>query len=410
MTNTVSKTISDATLSRIIQIESAGKPRAKAGTSSASGLGQFINATWLGVVKKHRPDLMEGRTKDEVLALRFDPKTAVELLARFTEDNAKALGAGWTEGDLYLAHFAGIGTAKKLLRADADAPVSSIMSGAAIEANRSILAGKTAGQVRAWASSKMAKAGSRDWVAIHYGGEKSSRKAAPPVVATAPAPVAAERPGIWTTLWRALRGKDAKIATKPEASRPGLAENGDVTLYDQQAMLSDKGFTEVGQPDGLMDRRTKNAIRAFRAENRLAPGESIDGKFAAALLAAGPRQIAQARVETKADDLREKGNPQVATLDSLGWLGKILIGTGLSAGVEQSGILGTATETLQTAQGTLQSVATVFTTVIGIAQWCFSHWWLFAIGGGLYVLFKVASGVLNVVVLFRQGFLARADR
>ncbi|WP_411161790.1 peptidoglycan-binding domain-containing protein, partial [Chromohalobacter sp. HP20-39] len=34
-------------------------------------------------------------------------------------------------------------------------------------------------------------------------------------------------------------------------------------------MLSAKGYTEVGQPDGLMGGRTVNAIRAFRAENGL---------------------------------------------------------------------------------------------------------------------------------------------
>ncbi len=244
-----------------------------------------------------------------------------------------------------------------------------------------------------------------------FGGvSKPAKKPATPSVQTAPVPVTADRPGIWTTLWRSLRGKDAAIATPTVKDRPGMGLNGDNALYDQQAMLSDKGYTEVGQPDGLMGGRTINAIRAFRAENGLPPGDAIDTKFSATLAAAGPRQIAKARVETKASDLRAKGNEQVATLDSLGWLGKALGLGGILGGLNESGVLSQATDTLQTAQDTLGSIATVFTTIIGAALWCFAHWWVFAILGGLYVVFKVASGVLHVVVMFRQGFLARADK
>lgn len=229
-------------------------------------------------------------------------------------------------------------------------------------------------------------------------------------VQTAPVPVAADRPGLWATLWGALRGRDAKAETTPEKLRPGLHSTGDVVLYDQQEMLSAKGYTEVGQPDGLMGGRTINAIRAFRAENGLPPADTIDAKFTAALAAAGPRQVAKARVEATASDLRQNGNSQVATLDSFGLVGKLLLGGGVLGGVDQSGILGKANDTLQAAQDTLGTVTTIATTIIGIATWCFTHWWIFALGGGLYVLFKVAMGVLNVVVLFRQGFLARADR
>ncbi len=251
-------------------------------------------------------------------------------------------------------------------------------------------------------------------LAAYHAEQPSQRKAAkkPAVksLQTAPVPVTADRPGIWATLWRVLRGKDAAIATPTVKDRPGMGLNGDNALYDQQVMLSDKGYTEVGQPDGLMGGRTVNAIRAFRAETGLPPGDAIDTKFSAALAAAGPRQIAKARVETKASDLREKGNEQVATLDSLGWLGKALGLGGILGGLNESGVLSQATDTLQTAQDTLGSIATVFTTIIGAAQWCFAHWWIFAILGGLYVVFKVASGVLHVVVMFRQGFLARADK
>jgi hypothetical protein len=172
MTHRVSDTLSDDTLNRIIQIESAGKLKAKAPTSSALGLFQFLNATWLGVVRKHRPDLQEGRTQAEVLALRVDPTTCIELGARFTEDNARALGDGYTDGDLYLAHFLGIATARKFFRSTSGASAETLAGPAAVRANRTILAGKTVGQVRAWAQKSMVsrweKAGRPDWIARYY--------------------------------------------------------------------------------------------------------------------------------------------------------------------------------------------------------------------------------------------------
>jgi hypothetical protein len=178
MANTVSRTISDETLSRIIHIESGGRPTAKAPTSSALGLGQFLNATWLETVRKHRPDWLV-QPNDQVLARRLVPRDSIEMLARFTEDNAKALGPGYTDGDLYLAHFSGVGTARSLLRAPASAPASSVYSQAAIRANRSILEGKTCGEVREWASRKMQGASGRNWVAVHWSGAKP---VAPPAV------------------------------------------------------------------------------------------------------------------------------------------------------------------------------------------------------------------------------------
>ncbi len=169
MANTVSRILSDSTLSRIIQIESGGNPNAKARTSSATGLGQFLDGTWLATVKKHRPDLAASASRADLLAMRTEPRIAIEMLARFTEDNAKALGAGYTDGDLYLAHFSGVGVAKKLLRADAQASASTCYDQAAINANRSILEGKTVGEVRAWAARRMASSGRTNWVAKFYG-------------------------------------------------------------------------------------------------------------------------------------------------------------------------------------------------------------------------------------------------
>jgi hypothetical protein len=190
--NRVSRTISDETLNRIIQIESAGNPNAKAGTSSAAGLGQFINGTWVATVRKHRPDVAASAGAG-LAAMRVGTATAafqLEMLARFTEDNARALGAGFTDGDLYLAHFLGLGDARKLFRASSETPATAVVSPGAVAANRSILSGKTCGQVRAWAQKSMeqrwAKAGRPDWVGRYAGiGSATAPKPAAKPAATA---------------------------------------------------------------------------------------------------------------------------------------------------------------------------------------------------------------------------------
>lgn len=180
MTNTVSRTVSDETLDCIIQIESAGRPSIKAPTSSALGLFQFLNATWDGVVKKHRPDLLEGRTRDEVRALRTKAEIAIELGARFTEDNQRAIGMDCSGGDLYLAHFLGVGDARDFYRANPNTPADRLVKPEVIAANRSIFIVdgqmQTAGQIRAWAARKMASAGAKaraatggkGWIATYY--------------------------------------------------------------------------------------------------------------------------------------------------------------------------------------------------------------------------------------------------
>lgn len=168
MTKTVSDIVSDETLDCIIQIESAGNPYAKASTSTALGLFQFLNKTWLGTVAKHRPDVYENTPREKLLAMRTDPVFCIEMGARFTEDNWKAIGGDPTGGDLYLAHFLGVGDARDFYRADPATPVSKLVKPEVIAANRSILENKTAGEVRAWAARKMAKAGGRGWIAKYW--------------------------------------------------------------------------------------------------------------------------------------------------------------------------------------------------------------------------------------------------
>ena len=123
----------EAVVERIIKVESNGDPNAKNKRSSATGLGQFLNETWLDLIRTHRPDLAKGRSADETLELRRDPNVARELTVRFTEQNAgmlKKRGLPVTPGTLYLAHFAGGAGAVAILSALEDADAASVMASA----------------------------------------------------------------------------------------------------------------------------------------------------------------------------------------------------------------------------------------------------------------------------------------
>jgi hypothetical protein len=118
---------------QIIKVESDGDPNAKNKRSSATGLGQFLDETWLRLIRTHRPDLTTARGEGEILELRRDPNLAREITARFTEGNAEILrrrGLPVTRGTLYLAHFAGAAGAVAILSALEQADAASIMASA----------------------------------------------------------------------------------------------------------------------------------------------------------------------------------------------------------------------------------------------------------------------------------------
>lgn len=151
----------DAVTDKIIKVESGGRYNATNENSSASGPGQFIKSTWLDMVKRNRPDVAEGRTDQELLALRTDPKYAGlsrEMTAAYAAENSAKLqkaGLPTTPGNVYLAHFLGPAGATKVLTADPSTPVSSLVTADAFNANRRIMEGKTAGDLAAWSDRKM---------------------------------------------------------------------------------------------------------------------------------------------------------------------------------------------------------------------------------------------------------------
>ncbi|WP_321339641.1 hypothetical protein [Breoghania sp.] len=136
---------------------------AKAKGSSATGLFQFIESTWLETVKtsgaahglgEYADDITQrsdgsytvssAARRREILDLRKDPEIASMMAGELTRKNAtyleSKLGREASDGELYAAHFLGAGGASKLIRlaeSDPDRSAASVFPRQA-RANRSI--------------------------------------------------------------------------------------------------------------------------------------------------------------------------------------------------------------------------------------------------------------------------------
>ena len=169
-------------------VESGFNPNAKAATSSATGLYQFTDSTWLGVIQQHGAQYGLGAYASEIttgsngtltvsnpadlqkiLALRTDPQIAASMAGELAKDNKASLQSsvggqiGGTE--LYLAHFLGAGGAAKFLEAYRQNPneaASSVLPDAAAS-NPSVFTDSTSGKPATLAQIY-------DRFAAHFGG------------------------------------------------------------------------------------------------------------------------------------------------------------------------------------------------------------------------------------------------
>jgi len=138
-------------LMRTAARESGYNPDARAGGSSAAGLFQFVEQTWLGALKRHgaqhgyggyadliheasdgRLSVSGGDAKKAVLALRLDPRAASLMAGELASDNSVYLkgrvGREPTSGELYIAHFLGAKGSGDLIEAAQSRPGASAAS------------------------------------------------------------------------------------------------------------------------------------------------------------------------------------------------------------------------------------------------------------------------------------------
>ena len=142
--------------------ESSFDPNAKAKTSSATGLYQFIESTWMNTVEKHgykHGVSTEGKSRQQILNMRKDPQIASNMAAEFASDNEKFLEDHWAKGEkeigsteLYLAHFLGAGGAAGFLNARDENPLqkASYIFPEAAKANRNVFYEPATGRARSF--------------------------------------------------------------------------------------------------------------------------------------------------------------------------------------------------------------------------------------------------------------------
>jgi transglycosylase-like protein with SLT domain len=143
--------------------ESSFNPAAKAKTSSATGLFQFIESTWMETMKEAGPRhglekfsdhiqrsksgkyyVRDPQMRREILELRKDPEISSMMAGAYTQKNAEYLerrtGREPSDGELYMAHFLGANGAGRLIdatRANPDMRADKVFSAQA-RANKSI--------------------------------------------------------------------------------------------------------------------------------------------------------------------------------------------------------------------------------------------------------------------------------
>lgn len=140
--------------------ESGFDPNAQAKTSSAAGLFQFIEQTWLSTVKKYggehglgaaanaitqnaygRYEVADPSAREKILNLRFNADAASAMAGELANENKtmleSRLGRAASSADLYTAHFLGPSGAVKLLSAASNVKAADLLPQAAA-ANRHV--------------------------------------------------------------------------------------------------------------------------------------------------------------------------------------------------------------------------------------------------------------------------------
>jgi len=203
------------------QQESGFQPDAKAAGSSATGLYQFVDSTWLTLVQRFgekygvgdlaqqitldgsgRARVADPTIRQQILDLRRDPALSANLAAEYTKLNQgeveRALGRPASSTDLYMAHFLGSAGASQFLKAvrqDGSTLAASLLPQAAA-ANPAIFYDKRSGEPRTVseiyrAFSQRIENGLQTVAALGGGGPAAASLAAGgstgPVAPTAPA-------------------------------------------------------------------------------------------------------------------------------------------------------------------------------------------------------------------------------
>jgi hypothetical protein len=151
----------------LADVESSLSPVAKAPTSSAAGLYQFIDRTWLETLHAHAADhgfgavaaqikivdddpiIVDESKRSWILGLKRDPYLSAVMAAELIKDVQRELRMvgerELSEAELYLAHFFGAGSAVRFLQALDESPdaVAARLFPKAAKANRGLFSARS---------------------------------------------------------------------------------------------------------------------------------------------------------------------------------------------------------------------------------------------------------------------------
>ncbi len=153
----------------MVQVESGGNVKSRAKTSSAAGLLQFTDETFLSLVRSNEPELAE-LSDEEVLAKRTEDSLEAKALQMrmgrvLLNENRAALerdGIEVTDSNLWAMHFLGQGRGVAVLgEADENKKLRDVVPQDVIDANKNIkfkskkFGAWTVGDFKAWTRSKI---------------------------------------------------------------------------------------------------------------------------------------------------------------------------------------------------------------------------------------------------------------
>lgn len=125
-------------LERLMMAESGGLEDARNPRSTALGPYQFLGGTFLDLLGRHFPSIVEGKTDAEILAFRTDLNIARDAALIYTRENAAFLmerGVDASAAHLRLAFLVGPTGAQRVVSAEPETPVAQLLGPSALEAN-----------------------------------------------------------------------------------------------------------------------------------------------------------------------------------------------------------------------------------------------------------------------------------
>ncbi len=329
-------------LLKTAQRESALEPDAKAKTSSATGLFQFIEQTWLSMVKREGPkqglgnfadaitESESGRltvadpaARDRILELRKNPQVAAVMAGALTQQNrdqlTQAIGRQPHAGELYMAHVLGARGASELIRAASNDPgrVAAKDFPDAAAANRSIFFDKT-GRPRSVQEVYGVLAASHANTQL---ATTAAATAGPASAVGQGAPQPADKPAEIAAALQPGRAKGLIGLFSTEGSREPVSK-AVANLWATPRANSER-YASLDASDRYFPRQTQNDASpasggAIRPNNPAAPAEKAPAQPVANVMAPLPPQRPLTLTQPATDPARNPGasaKPRRAPLD-----------------------------------------------------------------------------------------------